>query len=110
MLLNLISNEWTPSASTESTPVFNPSRGVELARCPVGTAADVDAAVSAAHAALPDWANTPPGDRARVLFNYKALLEANFAEIALLICREHGKTLVEAQGDLRRGLDVVDLA
>ena len=110
MLLNLISNEWTPSASTESTPVFNPSRGVELARCPVGTAADVDAAVSAAHAALPDWANTPPGDRARVLFNYKTLLEANFAEIALLICREHGKTLVEAQGDLRRGLDVVDLA
>ncbi len=110
MLLNLICNRWTPSSSTESTPVFNPSRGVELARCPVGTAADVDAAVSAAQAALPGWANTPPGDRARVLFNYKALLEANFAEIALLICREHGKTLVEAQGDLRRGLDVVDLA
>ena len=82
----------------ESTPVFNPSRGVEIARCPVGSAADVDAAVRAARGALAGWAETPPGDRARILFRYKALLEEKFAEIALLICREHGKTLVEAQG------------
>lgn len=110
MLQNLISNQWTPSSSPESTPVFNPSRGTEIARCPAGTAADVDAAVAAARAALPEWSQTPPGDRARILFRYKALLEENFQQIALLICREHGKTLVEAQGDLRRGLDVVDMA
>lgn len=110
MLLNLIANHWTASSSSLSTPVFNPSRGVEIARCPAGTAVDVDSAVAAARAALPDWANTPPGDRARVLFRYKALLEEHFQQIALLICREHGKTLVEAQGDLRRGIDVVDLA
>jgi malonate-semialdehyde dehydrogenase (acetylating) / methylmalonate-semialdehyde dehydrogenase len=110
MLLNLISNQWTPSTAAESTPVFNPSRGLEIGRCPVGSATDVDHAVRAAQAALPEWANTPPGDRARILFRYKALLEEHFNEIALLICREHGKTLVEAQGDLRRGIDVVDLA
>ena len=110
MLLNLIANRWVPSTSTESTPVFNPSRGIEIARCPTGSAADVNAAVSAAQAALPDWANTPPVERAKVLFSYKALLEQNFEQIALLLCREHGKTLVEAQGDLRRGIDVVDLA
>lgn len=110
MLENLIANRWTPSAAAEWTPVMNPSRGVEIARCPVGSAADVDAAVRAARGALAGWAETPPGDRARILFRYKALLEEKFAEIALLICREHGKTLVEAQGDLRRGLDVVDLA
>lgn len=110
MLLNLIANRWVPSTSTESTPVFNPSRGIEIARCPTGSAADVDAAVRAAQAALPDWANTPPVERAKVLFSYKALLEQNFEQIAMLLCREHGKTLVEAQGDLRRGIDVVDLA
>ena len=110
MLNNLIANQWTPSAASGSTPVFNPSRGIEIARCPIGTAADVDTAVRAAQAALPEWSNTPPGDRARILFKYKALLEENYQAIALLICREHGKTLIEAQGDLRRGIDVVDLA
>ena len=110
MLNNLIANQWTPSAAPGFTPVFNPSRGIEIAQCPVGTAADVDAAVCSAQAALPEWSNTPPGDRARILFKYKALLEENYQQIALLICREHGKTLVEAQGDLRRGIDVVDLA
>ncbi len=110
MLLNLIASRWTPSASGESTPVFNPSRGIEIARCPLGSRADVEVAVAAARAAFPDWANTPAGERARVLFRFKALLELHIDEIALLICREHGKTLVEAQGDLRRGIDVVDLA
>ena len=104
MLENLIANRWTPSAAAEWTAVMNPSRGVEIARCPVGSAADVDAAVRAARGALAGWAETPPGDRARILFRYKALLEEKFAEIALLICREHGKTLVEAPGELRRGL------
>ena len=63
----------------------------------------VDAAVQSAHAAFEDWMETPPVERARVLFRYKMLLEDHFEELAALITREHGKTLTEARGDMRRG-------
>lgn len=93
-----------------ATPVYNPSRGEVIARAPAGGAAEVRQAVEAARKALPSWSETPVVDRARVLFRYKALLEAQFESLARLVTREHGKTLDESRGDVRRGIEVVELA
>ncbi len=94
----------------DETPVFNPSTGEEIARTPVCIAGQVDMAVQAARIAFPEWAETPPNDRARILFRYRQLLEENFETLARTLTREHGKTIEEARGDVRRGIDSVELA
>ena len=71
---------------------------------------EVDSAVRVARAALPDWSATPVVDRARILFRYVHLLEENFEALSRLVTREHGKTLVEARGSVRRGIEVVEFA
>ncbi|HRJ47606.1 MAG TPA: CoA-acylating methylmalonate-semialdehyde dehydrogenase [Opitutaceae bacterium] len=106
----LISGEWQHVTSLATSPVFNPSLGEVIAELPLGGAAEIEAAVQAAHAAFPAWADTPPSERARVMFKYRTLLERDFEAIARLIAREHGKTLAEARGDLFRGFEVVELA
>jgi acyl-CoA reductase-like NAD-dependent aldehyde dehydrogenase len=70
----------------------------------------VNQAVQACEAAALDWAETPPVERARILFRYKMLLEDHFEELAASVTREHGKTLTEARGDVRRGVEVVEYA
>lgn len=97
-------------ADGETTPVFNPALGEVIAATPVGTAADVEAAVAAAWEAFPGWAAAPPVDRAAVFFRAKSLLEHEFENIATIISTEHGKTLAEARGDLRRGIQMVEYA
>jgi malonate-semialdehyde dehydrogenase (acetylating)/methylmalonate-semialdehyde dehydrogenase len=109
-LPNLIGGKWTSSAATESATVMNPSRGQAIATVPMSSAADVDDAVQAALKAFPDWRETPPNERAQVMFRLKTLLEDEFDELAKGICREHGKTLIEARGDLRRGIEMVEYA
>jgi malonate-semialdehyde dehydrogenase (acetylating) / methylmalonate-semialdehyde dehydrogenase len=74
------------------------------------TAEQANAAVEAAAAALPQWKETPPVERVRILFQFKMLLEGNFEEIARCITRENGKTLLESRGDLRRGIEMVEFA
>jgi malonate-semialdehyde dehydrogenase (acetylating)/methylmalonate-semialdehyde dehydrogenase len=106
---SLIDGIWTAAGAARS-PVFNPSLGEVIAELSLGGAAEVDAAVRAAHAAFPAWADTPVVERARIMFRYRTLLEQNFEPIARLICREHGKTYTEARGDLFRGYEVVELA
>ena len=105
-----IDGEWLRPTHLDTTPVFNPSTGDVIAHTPVGTAAEVNAAVDSAHAAFNGWFETPPVDRARVLFRYRELLLKHFDEIAAIISREHGKTRGEARGDLQRGLEVVEYA
>lgn len=106
----LINGDWfTPQTATTST-VYNPSTGETIAAAPMCGADVVDAAVQAAEAAGPDWAETPPVDRARILFRYKMLLEEHFEELAKSVTREHGKTISEARGDVRRGVEVVEYA
>lgn len=105
-----IGGAWTAFSGASPSPVYNPSLGEVIAELPLGGEAEVFAAVSAAHAAFPAWADTPVVERARVMFKYRTLLEQNFDEIARLICREHGKTYAEARGDLYRGYEVVELA
>lgn len=109
--LNYIAGTWQPSAApSPTTPVFNPSTGETIAACPVGTRADSEAAIAAAQAAFPAWRDTPPVDRARIFFRYRHLIEQHFDRLTALISREHGKTAVEAKGDLHRGLENIEYA
>ena len=90
--------------------VYNPALGVPVARVALASANDVDAAVAAATAAFPAWANTPALGRARVLFKYLQLMQQHADEFAALLTREHGKTFADAQGEVARGIEVVEFA
>ena len=90
--------------------VFNPATGAVTARVPLASKAEVENAISVAQAAFPAWAATTPLNRARVLFKFKALLEAHGDELVAAITAEHGKVLADARGELTRGLEVVEFA
>ena len=105
-----VDGEWIDSSATETTPVFNPSEGTQIAVTPMCGSDEVNRAIEAANRAFPDWADTPAVERARLMFRFKELLERNFEELAALITHEHGKTLEEARGDVRRGIEVVEFA
>jgi malonate-semialdehyde dehydrogenase (acetylating) / methylmalonate-semialdehyde dehydrogenase len=95
---------------TETHPIPDPATGETIAELPYSTTAEIDEAVVAARAAFPAWAEVPVPDRAQVLFRFNALLEEQFDEVAALVTRENGKTLAEARGEVRRGIEVVDFA
>jgi malonate-semialdehyde dehydrogenase (acetylating) / methylmalonate-semialdehyde dehydrogenase len=88
--------------------VFDPNSGQVQARVALGTAETLERAVQAALAAQPGWAATNPQRRARVMFNFKALVEANIDELARLLSSEHGKVIADAKGDIQRGLEVIE--
>ena len=90
--------------------VFDPNSGQVQARVRFGTAADLETAMERARAAQPDWAATNPQRRARVMFNFKALVEANMQPLAELLSCEHGKVIADAKGDVQRGLEVIEFA
>ncbi|MRW91537.1 CoA-acylating methylmalonate-semialdehyde dehydrogenase [Duganella sp. FT80W] len=90
--------------------VFNPALGEPVAKVALGTADEVDAAVRAAEKAFPSWAATPPLTRARVLFKYLQLCQQHVDEFAAMITREHGKTFADAQGEVARGIEMVEFA
>jgi malonate-semialdehyde dehydrogenase (acetylating)/methylmalonate-semialdehyde dehydrogenase len=90
--------------------VFNPALGEPVARVALGTAEEVDAAVRAAEASIPAWSATPPLTRARVLFKYLQLCQQHTDEFAAMITREHGKTFADAQGEVARGIEMVEFA
>ncbi len=106
----LIGGEWITVSGVPTTPVFNPSVGEVIAEAPLCGAATVNQAVAAAAAAFPAWMETPPVERARVLFRLKGMLEDHFDELARCVTREHGKTPAEARGDVRRGLENIEYA
>ena len=110
MISNLVGGYWRAAATGESLAVLNPATGQEIDRVPLSGPADVDAAVAAALAALPGWSATPVMERVRLMFRFKALLEEHAEELAALVTRHHGKTLDEARGEVRRGIEVVDFA
>jgi len=90
--------------------VFNPAMGEPVARVALGTTEEVDVAVRAAEAAFPAWAATPPLTRARVLFKYLQLCQQHTDEFAAMLTREHGKTFADAQGEVARGIEMVEFA
>jgi len=90
--------------------VSDSATGEKCAQVVMSSVADVDAALTAAKAALPGWSRTPVLRRARVMFKLKELIERDRAEIAALITQEHGKVLHDADGSIQRGLEVVEFA
>ena len=107
---HFINGAATAGQSGERGAVFNPTTGEQQAEVAIGNAGDVDTAVAAAKAALPGWAATTPLRRARVLFRYKALLDEHRDELARMIASEHGKVFSDAQGEVTRGIEVVEFA
>jgi len=89
---------------------FNPATGEVSSSIPLASPAEVDAAVAAARAAFPAWSEMPALKRARILFNFKALLDKHQDELAALITAEHGKVFSDAKGEVVRGIEVVEFA
>jgi malonate-semialdehyde dehydrogenase (acetylating)/methylmalonate-semialdehyde dehydrogenase len=106
----LAGERWFVPQASNWGAVHNPSRGEQIARVPICGAAEVDDVVQAAASAFESWSKTPVPVRAARMFAFKAKLEAHFEALAALITRENGKTLEEARGDVRRGIEVVDFA
>ena len=91
-------------------PVFNPATGAAVREIALGSAADVGAAVASAQAAWRSWAETPPVRRARVLARFLTLLNEHRDALATLLTEEHGKVFSDAQGEVTRGIEIVEFA
>jgi malonate-semialdehyde dehydrogenase (acetylating)/methylmalonate-semialdehyde dehydrogenase len=100
----------TPSRTTRYGEVTNPATGEFLRHVPFATAEDVDAAVAAALEAWPAWRNAPALRRARVLMRFRELMETHKKDLARLVSEEHGKTRIDAEGSITRGIEVVEFA
>lgn len=107
--VNLIDGEWTPP-STDGQDVVNPATGEILAKVGFSSTSDIDAAVNAGQSAFEEWRSTDIETRIQPMFQLKNLLEEHQDELAELIVAEHGKTLAEASGELRRGIENVEVA
>jgi len=99
-----------PAAGGRHADVYNPATGERARRVALADAATVDAAVRSGAAAFTAWAATPPLRRARVMFRFKELLDRHGDELAAIITAEHGKVFSDAQGEVTRGLEVVEFA
>jgi malonate-semialdehyde dehydrogenase (acetylating)/methylmalonate-semialdehyde dehydrogenase len=105
-----IGGKLTAGTSGKFGDIHNPAAGEVTARVALASTAEVNAAIASAAAAFPAWAATPPLRRARVMFKLKELLERDRKEISAIITEEHGKVLSDADGEVQRGLEVVEFA
>ena len=105
-----INGRVTPSESGRLQDVFYPATGEVINQVALASTDEVNAAVAAASAAAPEWAETAPLKRARVLFKFKELIEQHHDELAAAITREHGKVFSDAKGEVTRGLEIVEFA
>ena len=98
------------SGSKRGQPILNPATGENIGEVALGDAADTATAIAAAEAAFPAWRSTSPLKRARIMFRFKSLIEERADEIARLITREHGKTHVDALGEVQRSIENIEYA
>ena len=105
-----IGGEAVAAQSTRFGDVTNPAMGEVVRHVPLANAADVDAAVAAAAAAFPAWRAFPPLRRARILMRFRELMESQRKDLARIITEEHGKTLADAEGEVTRGIEVIEFA
>ena len=110
VISNAVGGRLVASASPRLADVFDPATGEVTAHLPLSTVEEVNAAIENAAAAAPDWGRTPPLKRARLMFEFKRLLDDNADAIARAISAEHGKTHADALGEVTRGIEVVDFA
>ncbi|RUR31363.1 CoA-acylating methylmalonate-semialdehyde dehydrogenase [Vreelandella nanhaiensis] len=109
-MLNHLINGARVNSQGRTQDIYNPSTGEVSGQVSLASKATVEEAIAAAHKAYPEWRNTPPAKRARVMFRFKQLLEQNADEIAHLIGQEHGKISHDAAGELQRGIENVEYA
>jgi len=109
-IAHFISGQTTAGSTSRSQDVFNPATGVVSGRVVLANTQDVNQAVAIAQAAFPAWADTPPLRRARVMFKFLELLNQHRDELANMITAEHGKVFTDAQGEVTRGIDIVEFA
>jgi len=109
-LKNYINGEWVESKSDHILDIVNPATQKTIAKVPMSTRDEVNAAIKAAREAFPDWRRTTPLARVRCLFRLKELLEENFEELSRVQTMEHGKTIDESRGETRRGIEMVEVA
>ena len=107
---NYIQGSRTASTSGRVAPIFNPATGEQRLSVGLASEGETRAAISAAQEAFPSWKAVTPLNRARVMFAFKSLVEKHRRELAELITLEHGKVLSDADGELTRGLEVVEFA
>ena len=109
-IAHYISGQKTAGTSTRAQDVFNPATGAVTGRVSLANVKDVAQAVASAQAAFPAWADTPPLRRARVMFKFLELLNQHRDTLAHMITAEHGKVFTDAQGEVTRGIDIVEFA
>ncbi len=109
-LLNYVNGAWQKSSAGNYGNVLNPATAQVQAQVPLSPGAEVDAAVQTAQKAYQDWRRMPVGDRIQYLFKFKNLLETNLDAIARIITNECGKTYNESIGEMRRGIENVEVA
>ena len=107
---NFVNGEWRHSNSADVLEISNPATAEPLARVPLSGAGEVDEAIRAASTAWPAWRETPPGERIQYIFKLKQLMEEHFEDLARTVTIENGKTLVESRGEVRRGIENVEVA
>src|SRR6266478_5714642 len=107
---NMIGGMRVASLSTRTQEVFNPALGQATSRVALGNDADVNAAVAAARSVFPQWADTPPIKRARLMNRFLALVNSHKDELARAITAEHGKVFSDARGEVERAIDVIEFA
>jgi malonate-semialdehyde dehydrogenase (acetylating) / methylmalonate-semialdehyde dehydrogenase len=109
-VLNYINGEWVKPNVIEYLDVINPATGQVIAKTPLSTRADVDAAAKAASEAFPAWRRTPVNDRVQYLFKLRNLMREHMDEIAKLITDECGKTFEESRAEMVRAVENVETA
>lgn len=109
-LPHFIANQHVDGSKATQRININPGTGDPVSSVPLDDTDAAEKAIQAAAAAFPGWSNTPVGDRIQPLFKYKSILESHVDELAKIIVQEHGKTMPEAIGSVRRGIDCIEHA
>ncbi len=109
-LHHFINGEHVPGQSGRQANIHNPATGEHIISLPLASKSEVETAIANAQAAFPGWAATPPAKRAQIMFNFRELVKSNMEDLAVLVSREHGKTIDDAKGSITRGLEVVEFA
>lgn len=110
ILQNYIGGRWVPAQTSGHVDVTNPANGEVLARAPLSGAVDVEAAVAAANAALPDWRGRSVGERTEFIFSLREKFRQRIEELAESVTRESGKVLSDARAEITRSIEVLEVA
>lgn len=110
VIKHYINGTYVDGASERFGDIYDPSTGQVTRQVALASKQEVEAAIASSDAAFADWAATPPGQRAQVMFRFRELIRENMLELATLLSAEHGKTIEDATGSVTRGLEVVEFA